>query len=123
MTVESITMENWFAGAPSVFRLQVIDPTQFDADVKTYNFMELADRYGTSTTSVRLIDELARFQMTASDTTAFGGDLAFQYAVNDSLSGISVISAHAVLDSPSFGTGAQALSPVATLQQGTVKLL
>jgi len=52
-----------------------------------------------------------------------GGDLAYQYGKVGNLSGIGVDAAQSILADAAFGTGAQALKPLAGLQDGTVKLM
>ena len=69
-----------------------------------------------------LTNALLDFHLGSSDTAALGGDLAYQYALNGNLSGISVVSAHNVVDSAQFGTQAQTLQPLQSLQQRVVKL-
>jgi len=69
-----------------------------------------------------LTNGLAQFHLSGSDTDALGGDLAYQYGENASLAGIGFNKAQDVLASPQFGTQAQTLRPLATLQDGFVPL-
>ena len=57
-----------------------------------------------------------------SDAEALGGDLAYRYGSNDTLSGIGINSAQAVLAGSQFGSAPQGLQPFAGLQDGLVKL-
>ena len=59
--------------------------------------------------------------LASSDTEALGGDLAYRYGMTGSLSGIGAASAHSILASPQFG-GTQALQPLASLEEGLVRL-
>ena len=59
---------------------------------------------------------------------ALGGDLAYQYGLNGTLAGIGIGigigtgPAQDVVGSAQFGTQAQQLRPLATLQEGPVRL-
>jgi hypothetical protein len=57
-----------------------------------------------------------------SDTEALGGDLAYQYGKNLSLAGIGSEPAQTLLASASFGSSAQALQSLASLQVGPERL-
>jgi hypothetical protein len=54
---------------------------------------------------------------------ALGGDLAYQYGKIGNLSGIGVNVVQSILADAAFGAGAQALKPLAGLQDGAVKLM
>jgi Ca2+-binding RTX toxin-like protein len=58
----------------------------------------------------------------AANDAALGGDLAYQYGLNGTLAGIGTGAAQGVLGASQFGTQAQTLRPLGTLQEGLVKL-
>lgn len=73
-------------------------------------------------TSWALTNALTSFQLAGSDTAAIGGDLAYQYGKNGTLAGIGLTSAQQVIGDAGFGTQAQTLRPLATIQEGAVRL-
>jgi hypothetical protein len=58
-----------------------------------------------------------------SDTEGLGGILAYQYNPNGTLAGIGWGKAHESIADPGFGTQAQALRLLASLQEGAVRLV
>jgi len=96
--------------------------------VETFNFGGLADRFDqaragdASLTSWSLTNALLDFHLGGSDTEALGGDLAYQYGKTGTLAGLGVTPVQSVLSHAQFGTTPQALQPLATLQEGLVKL-
>jgi hypothetical protein len=65
---------------------------------------------------------LEAFSSGGSDSAAIGGDLAYQYALGDSLAALSAMPALAIIGSPSFGVGGQALQDGAALNDGIAVL-
>ena len=140
-TADQITFKNWYAATPSkpVVNLQVIadamagfdaggaDPL-LDQKVENFNFSGLVgafDAARTATpglTSWALTHALLDFQLAGSDTAALGGDLAYQYGKNGTLAGIGVTAAQEVIGASGFGTQAQTLRPLESLQAGSVRL-
>jgi hypothetical protein len=57
-----------------------------------------------------------------SDSAAIGGDLAYQYGRNNTLTGIGLNAAQSVINNAQFGQAAQALNSASTWQSETVKL-
>ncbi|TMQ75131.1 calcium-binding protein [Candidatus Accumulibacter phosphatis] len=141
---DQITFKDWYAAGPnpairSVLRLQVIAEAMADFDagggdplrdqkVETFDFAGLVDAFDAARsadptlTDWALSDALTRFQLAGSDSAALGGDLAYQYGRNGSLTGIGVTPAMGVLADPAFGNSAQALTPLVGLQIGTQRL-
>ena len=141
---DQITFKDWYAAGPnpairSVLRLQVIAEAMADFDagggdplrdqkVETFDFAGLVDAFDAARsadptlTHWALSDALTRFQLAGSDSAALGGDLAYQYGRNGSLTGIGVTPAMGVLADPAFGNSAQALTPLVGLQVGTQRL-
>jgi VCBS repeat-containing protein len=138
---ESLTFKNWYTGTTnkSVLTLQVIaeamagfNPTGgnalLDNKVESFNFQGLVNAFDTARaanpglSSWALTNGLAQFQLSGSDTAALGGDLAYYYGLNGTLAGVGFNKAQDVLTSSQFGTQAQTLRPLATLQDGFVPL-
>jgi trimeric autotransporter adhesin len=69
-----------------------------------------------------LMNALLDAHLAGSDSEAIGGDLAYQYGVNGSLTGIGLTAAQDVLNAPQFGSAPQALRPLDQLQQGSIRL-
>jgi hypothetical protein len=63
-----------------------------------------------------------QFHLSGSDDAALGGDLAYWYARNRGLAGISLQAAQQVIGAAGFGSEAQSLRPFNGLQEGFVKL-
>lgn len=140
---ESIVFIDWYGADsspnPSLLTLQMIEeaaadfnPTGGDAlrdnKIETFNFQGLADRFDQALaanpglTSWALTQALSDFHLTGSDTAALGGDLAYQYGKNGNLSNVGLTAAQSILSDPAFGTGAQMLKPLASLQEGALRL-
>jgi len=138
---ESLTLRNWYAAATNhtVLNLQVVAEAMagYDASssdpllnkkVETFDFQGLVGAFDAARaadpaiTSWALANALAQYHLSGSDDAALGGDLAYQYGLNGSLAGIGLTHAQDALGDPQFGTQAQALHPLASLQDGAVKL-
>ncbi len=140
-STDQITFKDWYAATPSkpVAKLQVMaeamagfvqggsDPLK-DQKVENFDFAGLAVAFDAalaatpSLTSWALTNALASFQLAGSDTTALGGDLAYQYGKSGTLAGIGVTPALATLSDANLSTNAQPLTPLAGLQTGSVRL-
>jgi Ca2+-binding RTX toxin-like protein len=138
---DQVTFKDWYATTPSkpVVNMQVIaeamagfsaggsDPL-LDQKVENFNFSGLVEAFdaaraaNTGLTTWALTSALTNFQLAGSDTAAMGGDLAYQYGKNGTLAGIGLTSAQTVINDSNFGTQAQTLNPIASLQSGAVKL-
>jgi len=138
---ESITLSSWYAAQANhtVLNLQVIAEAMagFDANsadpllnkkVQTFDFTQLVNAFDAARaadpglTSWALTNGLAQYHLSGSDDAALGGDLAYQYGLNGTLAGIGLDKAQDVLTSAQFGTQAQALRPLASLQDGVTPL-
>ena len=138
---DQITFKNWYATTPSkpVVNLQVIAEAMADFDaggsnplldqkVENFNFSGLVGAFDaarttdTTLTAWALSNALSNCQLDGSDGAALGGDLAYQYGKNGTLAGIGLTAAQGVLGDASFGSGAQTLQPLASLQTGSVRL-
>lgn len=137
---EQIAFKGWYSStnAHSVGTLQVVtegtsdyvagsSSVIHDNKVEQFNFTALAAKFdqvraGQSTSfSWSLGSSLEQFSNGGSDTAAIGGDLAYQYALTDSLAALSAMPALAILGSPTFGSG-QALQSAAALNDGIAVL-
>jgi Ca2+-binding RTX toxin-like protein len=140
-TTDQITFKDWYAATPSkpVTRLQVMAEAMagfaqggsnplLDQKVENFNFTSLVGAFDAartanpSLTSWALTNALSNFQLAGSDTAAMGGDLAYQYGKNGTLAGIGVTPALSTLSDANLGTNPQALSSLASLQTGSVRL-
>ncbi|MFZ5755551.1 MAG: VCBS domain-containing protein [Pseudomonadota bacterium] len=128
---ESLTIKRWFAAgaARPELTLQVVaeavagfeaggsDPL-LDQKVESYDLDGLVARYeqlraGTpGLNRWALAGALTEFHLGGSDTAAIGGDLAYRYGLNGSLTGLSAGGATSLLGSSSFGSATQDLGTV-----------
>ncbi|MCK9202338.1 MAG: putative Ig domain-containing protein [Gallionella sp.] len=137
---DQITLQNWYSGTGnhSIANLQlVLDAGSYNASstdpllnqqVQSFDFAALAQAFdqalaaNPTLTAWNLTDTLLSAHLAGSDTAALGGDLAYQYNLNGSLTGIGLGSAQTVINDASFGVSAQQLHPLAELQTGTARL-
>jgi Ca2+-binding RTX toxin-like protein len=136
-TGEQITLQGWYAATAnkSVVNLQMIEEAAADFNasstdpllnnkIEQFNFAGLAGRFDQALaatpalTSWSLTNALLDFHIGESDTAALGGDLAYQYGKNGSLSTVGLTAAQGILGSAQFGSAPQALLPQASLQVG-----
>ena len=68
------------------------------------------------------MDTLLTAHLSASNTGALGGDLAYQYGKAGSFSGMNLAAAQTVMNDATLGTTPQALRPLQGLQGGAVTL-
>lgn len=133
----SVTFEQWYgsAGKRSVSTLQIVveamhgyDPSSsdplFDRKIETFDFLELVDRFDAARTADRRLDRWAAMNalldvhLGGSDTEAVGGEPAYRYGLDGSLSGIEIQSVRPVIEDSRFGTSAQPLNPLQGLAAG-----
>ncbi len=138
---EQITFKNWYSGAGnrSVTNLQVIAEAMADYStsatnpmkdnkIEQFNFAGLVDRFDqarfstTNLTRWTLMNGLLDMHLSGSDSEAIGGDLAYQYGKQGTLSGIALGAAQGLLNPVQFGGQSQALQSAQALQDGAVKL-
>jgi len=141
-TNEDVTLKDWYANANnhSVLNLQMIaeamgdfapdggDPLR-DNKVELYDFSKIVQNFdqaraakASNATHWSVMNALLDAHLSGSDTEAIGGDLAYRYGLNGSLSGIATNAAQGILAGPQFGAAPQALQTLAGLQDGLVKL-
>ena len=138
---ESIALQNWYlrSNYRHVVNLQMVaeamanfspggtDPLR-DNKVEQFNLTGLVDRFDQARaatpglTDWALTNALLEFHIGGSDTAAIGGDLAYQYGKNKNFSNVSLAPAQAILGNTNFGSGAQTLQPLASLQDSSPRL-
>ncbi|MCE9639241.1 MAG: tandem-95 repeat protein [Betaproteobacteria bacterium] len=139
---EDITFKDWYSSANnrSVLNLQVVaeamsdfapggSDTLRDNKAERFNFNHIVQKFdqaraasASNANHWSVMNSLLDAHLAGNDTEAIGGDLAYRYGLNGSLSGIAINAAQSVLASPQFGSAPQALQPLAGLQDGLVKL-
>jgi Ca2+-binding RTX toxin-like protein/pimeloyl-ACP methyl ester carboxylesterase len=138
---DQLTFKDWYLGTTNrnVLNLQIVAEAMagfsaggsdalLDQKIENFDFKGLVGafddaRAATPTlSSWALTNALTQFHLAGSDSAALGGDLAYQYGSNGTLSGIGVSTAQQVLGETGFGGQAQTLHPLAGLQVGTQRL-
>ena len=139
---DQITFKNWYqsgANNKSVLNLQVVadamaafnpagsDPL-LNRKVVNFNFGGIVGQFDAALlanptlTSWNLTNALTGFYLSGSNTTALGGDFAYDYGHRNALTSIGATPGQTLLAGSTFGTAAQALQPATTLYAGTVRL-
>lgn len=138
-TDDRIVLKDWYVGNSSLLNLQVIlDATaEFDVNsadplynrrVQNFDFLGMVGAFDAARMANpglsrwALGDALSQFHLSGSDEAAMGGDLAYWYARNNSLTGIGLNAAQQIIGAPGFGAEAQALREFSGLQEGLVRL-
>lgn len=134
---DKLTLAGWYTGTTnkSVANLQIIaeamagyapggSDSLLDNKVETFDFGALAAAFDVAgqINGWALTNALLGAHLSGSDTAAIGGDLAYQYGKNASLSGIGLVPVQDVINSAQFGSSAQTLRTLAELQQGQTRL-
>ena len=138
---DKITFTNWYAASANknVLNLQVVAEAMagfnpnggnplLDNKIEKFNFQGLVGAFDAALaanptlTTWALTNALTQFQLAGSDTAALGGDLAYYYGLNGTLAGIGFDKAQDVVTGTGFGTQAQTLRPLASLQDGVTPL-
>lgn len=135
---DQITLTNWYAKSTnrSVLNMQVIAEAMADfsagsADplrnniIETFDFAGLVAEFNAAGAPANW--QLTDSRLTAhlkdgSDIAAIGGDLAYQYGMNGSLTGIGLLAAQNVINAAAFGQSAQMLNSPSNWQAETVRL-
>jgi hypothetical protein len=134
---EGVVLKDWYAGKDTVADLQVVLGAGYDPEatdelqnrrVQNFDFRGMVSAFDQARaetpglTSWALTNALLAFHLSGSDDEAQGGDLAYWYARNGSLNGISLQAAQQLIGAAGFGSDAQSLQPFTGLQDGFVKL-
>ncbi|AEK61661.1 beta strand repeat-containing protein [Collimonas fungivorans] len=127
---DAITLQDWYASSDNqqLVTLQVIEAATADyssrsidtlknTKVETFDFQQLVEAFdqaqidnptrGAWSLSSSLLDA----HLSNSDTTALGGDLAYEYGVRGNLTGFNVAAAETVIANTQFATSPQNLHP------------
>ena len=136
---DKVIFKDWYVGRSNLLNLQVIldASEEFDENsadplrnrrVQNFDFLGLAGAFDAAQSanpglsSWALGDALTQYHLSGSGDAAFGGDLAYWYARNNGLTGISLAAAQGVIGASGFGSEAQSLRPFSGLQEGLVHL-
>jgi len=136
---DSVTFRSWYAGNNKVVDLQVIAQAMTDfnpgstdilrnSNVENFDFASLVAQFdqalaaNPAQTTWGLMNGLLNAHLASSDTTALGGDLAYEYGMRGGLSGFNVVAAESTLSSGQFAVSQQTLQPWATLNTGAVQI-
>ncbi|MGH8809683.1 MAG: calcium-binding protein, partial [Noviherbaspirillum sp.] len=138
---DQISLKNWYSGTGnrSVLNLQMVvdamaayDPNSADPllnkRVEQFNFAGLVERFDQTRAATptltrwTLMNSLLEMHLSGSDSDALGGDLAYQYGKQGTLSGLALGAAQGALNHTQFGTQVQALQPPQAAQDGLVRL-
>ncbi len=135
--MDQITFRDWYArGANrSVASLQVFTEGMpgydqisgsplLDDKVEQFDFTALVHAFDAAgqVNGWALTNALLGAHLSGSDSESIGGDLAYQYGKNGTLSGIGLAQAQEVVNASQFGSGTQTLRPIQDLQQGQIRL-
>jgi len=107
------------AGSTNAMRNKKIETFNFEGLVAAFDTARAANP---SLTTWALTNALLAQHLSGSDTAAIGGDLAYRYNRFGNLSDISYTPALAILGASNFGSGAQSLQSLASLQDSSVRL-
>ena len=138
---EHLNFKNWYAASAnrSVLNLQAFTETMtgyepnsadplLNKKIQQFDFQMLVDAFDQARAADPLLNRWALMNklldahIAGSNTEALGGDLAYQYGLNESLAGIGIAPAQSILADPHFGSAPQTLQPLSALQQGPVRL-
>lgn len=141
-TGEKLTFKDWYVSTNnrSVANLQMVIEGTDDYNaasanalnnkkIQKFNFDSLVTAFdqarvaNPALTSWALSSSLLGFHLGGNDTAAIGGDLTYQYAKNGDLSNISATPAQSILGNAQFGTTAQNLVAVGSLQDSSNRLM
>ncbi|MBY0268809.1 MAG: hypothetical protein K2X06_02905 [Burkholderiales bacterium] len=136
---DKVVFKDWYAGQNTLLNLQLIldatdefdenseDPL-FNQRVQNFDFLGLVSAFDAAqvtnpgVTSWALSNALLTYHLSGADDEARGGDLAYWYARNDGLTGMSLSAAQGVMAGAGFGSDAQSLHQFTGLQEGLVHL-
>ena len=136
---DSITLKNWYVGIKGIVNLQVVETAMSDfnpgsmdvlrnSNVENFDFQALVAAFdqaqvaNPSLNAWSVTNDLLTTHLASSDTAALGGDLAYVYGSQGSLTGFNVSTAESELSNTQFATAAQTLNPWPTLNTGTAQI-
>ncbi|HUW25975.1 MAG TPA: putative Ig domain-containing protein [Gallionella sp.] len=135
---DQINFKNWYdttANYKSVLDLQVVADAMAGFDrassdpllsksIQDFDFTAIVDAFdqarGSSANFMHwsTTNSLLTAHLSASDSEALGGDLAYQYGRNGSYVGMNLVAAQSVINAPQFGAQTQTLNSLQGLQDG-----
>ena len=116
--VES-AMADFNPGSSDVLRNSKIETFDFQSVVSAFD-QASANNPGLSAWSIT--NTLLDAHLASSDTAALGGDLAYGYGANGSLSGVGVAAAQSTLSGSQFATAPQTLNAWPALNGGAAQI-
>jgi Ca2+-binding RTX toxin-like protein len=133
---DQIVFSSWYSSPNSVINLQVVAEAMagFDANgtnvlldnnIETFNFADIVAQFDAegATANWQLTDARLTAHLNAgSDAAAIGGDLAYQYGKNSTLTGMGLTNAQSVIGAANFGQTAQTLNNPSVWQAEVIKL-
>jgi hypothetical protein len=139
---EKVTLAGWYDSPqtqPSGVTLQMIaesiagltlDPLDalLNERVNQFDFKQIAAEFDDLLLADPLLDrwtpmhQLLDARLPSLDSEALGGELAYHYAMNGNLAGMSAGAAQQTLRAPGFGQQGQSINPDPALQPSAVKL-
>jgi Ca2+-binding RTX toxin-like protein len=120
-----IALNDWFASSANrtVSTLQIVieGTSNYNASssnpmnnqkIQVFDFLGLVAAYDAAgrPNNFSIANNLANFRLWGSDTDAFGGAVAYQYATTGSISALTYDEMRAVISAPEFGVSAQPIS-------------
>ena len=127
-SLDSITFKGWYASAANhdFATLQMVGPLSpsFGNKVNEFKFSKLVTDFdqaraiNPTLSNWHVMNSLLSAHLSGSDTAALGGDLAYYYGSQGTLTGMSLVAAQSTLQSPQFGVATQAVHPWASINQG-----
>jgi Ca2+-binding RTX toxin-like protein len=140
--LDQITFKSWYTSPAiqAVVNLQVIaeamsgfgqggDAPFLDHKVENFSLAGLVGAFDAARvaditlSNWGLNDALSDFHLTGSNSSAIGGDLAYQYGKEGSLAGVGLLAAQMIIFDRGFGDQAQPLQSPERLQNGTMMLM
>lgn len=135
----SVTFEQWYGrgGNKTVSMLQVVveamlgyDPASadplYDQKIEIFDFLELVARFDSARVADLRLDRWAAMNalldvhLGGSDTEAIGGEPAYRYGLDGSLSGIAIQSVRPIIEDSRFGASPQPLGSLQALNAGQI---
>jgi hypothetical protein len=138
-TSDSITFKNWYAGSNNIVNLQVIASAMSDfnpgsadilrnSNVENFDFQKLVNAFDQAQAANPglnvwgVTNSLLDAHLSASNSSALGGDLAYVYGSNGNLTGFGVVAAQGSLSNSQFAAAPQTLNPWPVLNTGTAQI-
>jgi Ca2+-binding RTX toxin-like protein len=134
---DRVVLKSWYAGQSSVSSLQIVLDDDYDAgsedplhnrSVQRFDFLGMVGAFDLTRhpspglTSWHVTNALLQFHLSGADDAALSGDLAYWFARNRAVAGLSVSAAQEIIGASGFGADAQSLRPFGGLREGFARL-